>query len=58
MVTSPQVTWPFFKARAKRPSHPIFVSCYEQGGVRTNCTPDRAEPSGPYFQAGGLCQID
>jgi hypothetical protein len=29
-----------------------------QGGLRTNCTPDRAEPSWPYFQAGGLCQID
>src|ERR1700746_2905337 len=27
-------------------------------GCRTNCTPDRPRPSWPYFQAGGLRQID
>jgi hypothetical protein len=28
VVTSPQVSWLFFKARAKRPSRPIFASCF------------------------------
>jgi len=26
-LVSPQVSWLFFKARAKRPSRPIFASC-------------------------------
>src|SRR6266403_1084223 len=47
-LVSPQVSWLFFKAQAKRPSRPIFASClygYSAAGAKM-------ERDGPSEQRG------